>query len=146
MSQFYCALLKNAFKEHGLWKNWNGVNNGKIFRNMLFRTFSVFINYSPPQKCRCLRIFVCNVTSSAGIRWHCCICFHGGMPVYKNLPHVIPLFCTLLIFPNIQIHVTLHRKLCWDWRWTLGLYDSTISLSFTFTVSTITSVLFGICW
>lgn len=56
---------------------------------MLFRTFHVFINYSPPQNCRCLRIFPCNVRSSAGTSWHCCICFHGVMPVYKDVVHVI---------------------------------------------------------
>jgi len=44
---------------------------------MLLGTFRVFINYSPSQNFRCLRIFPCNIRLSAGTSWHCCICFRG---------------------------------------------------------------------
>lgn len=73
---------------------------------MLFRSFHVFINYSPPQNCRCLRIFPCNVRSSAGTSWHCCICFHGVMPVYKNVVHVL----IFNFFPSFS--VPKHSNTC----------------------------------
>lgn len=78
---------------------------------MLFRTFHVFINYSLSQNCRCLRIFPCNIRSSAGTSWHRCICFHGARPVYKDLAHVslvflcfsVLLFCSQT-FQYVQLY------------------------------------------